>query len=482
MNVGARPHKQQRLAPLVLSAVTIVAAPLLRPSPGHSEPTRPSPSPSAQRFAYRAALHTSGTGPLHSLLLPPSVYRELTSAELADLRVINSSGQTLPHALRLLPHRPDTSAHTSIPFFPLTSTTDEASEKGLAIRVVRDTQGAIIEVQGTVGADHGAAARSAPHGYLLDLSELQGERYTQLDLDFEPSTDFAARVRAERSSDLSHFVAAGQPQSLLRMTYGGQRIERQTIELPPGSQPYVRLTLQDGSTLPSLRQVHVFVQVAASERQPSFLDLQGTIAADPQIIEYGPTGPLALQAVSLRPVEDNTLIEASLIHVDPKGIERAVYTGTAFRVHRNGETFYSPPHSTGLAQHPGRYRLRIRNPQAGAIGAAPVVRLHYDPHQLLFVGKGQEPFFLVFGKLLAPDVAFAPTELLALLPPSERTALPDSSVHMATPHPLAGPAALTEQKPQKPTQYRIYILWALLIAGATTMLVIALNLLRNKSG
>ena len=55
-------------------------------------------SPGADDFDWRATVRVQGPGPLHSVVLPAQAYQFARSPGLADLRLFNGTGESIPFA------------------------------------------------------------------------------------------------------------------------------------------------------------------------------------------------------------------------------------------------------------------------------------------------------------------------------------------------------------------------------------------------
>ena len=60
-------------------------------------------------FAWGTTLDSWDDSPVHTVLLPLTVYRGVTRRDLGDLRVFNGRDETVPHAIRTLANTPQQS-------------------------------------------------------------------------------------------------------------------------------------------------------------------------------------------------------------------------------------------------------------------------------------------------------------------------------------------------------------------------------------
>src|SRR5262245_4179009 len=72
-------------------------------------------------FARGAEIRIGDGGSLFRALLPDDVYDTSTRADLADMRVLNAAGETVPHTLREVPRSAAPEAEwRTVPSFPMT--------------------------------------------------------------------------------------------------------------------------------------------------------------------------------------------------------------------------------------------------------------------------------------------------------------------------------------------------------------------------
>jgi hypothetical protein len=85
---------------------------------------------------------------------------------------------------------------------------------------------------------------------------------------------------------------------------------------------------------------------------------------------------------------------------------------------------------------------------------------------------------LAFGSYKPVAPAFDADQLLAFMPETARNALPVESAKLGVRRMLAGAAA--RRAPPPAPSYRLPILWAILVLGAGTLVVLALRMLKRR--
>jgi hypothetical protein len=118
-------------------------------------------------FAYGIPIQAGAQSALYEIEIPLAVYRGVTRSDLGDVRVFNSAGETVPHALK-----PREALHAAavnaarLPVFPLRGASGDKTDVS-NIRIQKRGDGTIVSIQNLPRA--GAAERRL-RGYLIDAS------------------------------------------------------------------------------------------------------------------------------------------------------------------------------------------------------------------------------------------------------------------------------------------------------------------------
>jgi hypothetical protein len=160
------------------------------------------------------------------------------------------------------------------------------------------------------------------------------------------------------------------------------------------------------------------------------------------------------------------------------GEARDVFSGAIYRLTHASETL------TSAAIALGSQRARFLTLRIDGRGAEPPRQpisfdIGYAPDQLLYVARGAGEYLLAFGSHRRPGSAYDAAQLLGPLSAEQRRALPLESAKAGELRVLGGPAARVA--PEPPLPVRTIVLWSVLVAGALTLIVLALRLLRKGS-
>lgn len=431
-------------------------------------------------FAQGMELTPTTASPVQTLLLPASVYRGLSNAQLHDLRVFNSDGEEVPYALRtLIDAQPTEHASVELPLFAIHAKEGEDILMGdMSLQLRRSDDGRLLEVTARNSAPAGAETGPGPVvAYVLDLSSLE-RPVVALNLSLqEDQPSFVCSFVIEASSDLSAWSTLAGQATFASLEHDGTRLVRTRIPLPAAEGPYLRLRwLEDGPPV-QLESAVVELQSEAGIPERRSVQLEGTKrAGEANVYDYPSPGPLPINRIQVELPTTNTLIQAQVMTAATmRGAWRTVLDERFFRISNEVE-LRNEPHPIGT--HSATHWALFVSPQGGGVGqGVPKLELEYFPHQLAFVARGEGPFTLAFGKYGADAARFNWEAVTEILSTDKREALPHESVTKGAVFNLAGLSVLNapviNQRPKK------ILLWAILILGVALLGGISRKLMRT---
>ncbi len=347
-------------------------------------------APTPAEFAMQLPLSVSGENGVVQLLLPLEIYQHSRSAELADLRVYNASGQVLPYAL----HRP--SYRTRIQtreragaLFPIyASETVRGSASSLDLQLRTGADGSLLTISAPGAGAVPTATQQRLAALIIDLGLSEPDEVLE-SLSFElpeAHRDYRARIAVERSDDLKLWDGiAHDGVDWISAADASQRLVNDRIEVQGGQGRYLKIRWVEGDPV-------VFAAVRARWRSASValdptlevaLDAQpGRVAGD---FAYQASPAIAASAIGLDLPEANTVLPVSI------GFYRELRQPEAKWVlqTRLDSTFYRLTHN-------GRERQSSRIHIAPMSGAEWVVRPHTAGHAAPRLVLGWQPQTLVF--------------------------------------------------------------------------------------
>ena len=417
--------------------------------------------PRPDDFAFGFPIETAGESALWRLSLPEAVYRDVTRADLGDLRVFDRTGNAVPHTLRrseaLNAEAPPT---VDLPFFPLYSA-GAGIGGGRSVRIVTNDRGAIIDVAGDGSAPDGAGRITA---YLIDASALESIPRT-LSLSWEGGTGegFAVTVSLDSSDELSRWRSLVDKASLADLSFGDAKLTHRDIDLPVRKAKYLRLDWPA-----ELQEVRVTAIRAAfpKERQPPprhWLKLaDATITEEPPGLEFDSGGHWPVDRVRLAFLTRNAVLRSTLeSRTRPDAKWRTHYRGLFYRLEHNGAELVGDPVKIAATADP-YWRLDPGAKEGWPNGRAPVLELGWVPHDLTFVAQGEPPYTLAFGSAAIGPSTQPVDALLRLIDKKQEPALIQSA-RVSQRTLLGGEGRLTPPLP--PLPWKQWLLWAVLVLG-----------------
>ena len=417
--------------------------------------------PAMADFARGAQIQLSGRGPVVRLVLPESVYTTVTRQDLADIRVFNRAGDTVPHALR---HAQAPQAATTtlvgVPFFPLRR---ETPDETVLTQVAVGPGGAIVEVRG------GTPPSEETVGYLLDTTSVKVpiDRLS-LEWDAPPGTTFLARVSVDASDDLTLWRSVATGTAIARLQYGDRQLTQADIDLSNAALStsgvrYLRLSWPKELAAIRLTGARLRPRGAAPAPEVTWTTRTGRPGGTAGVAEYDTGGRLPVEYVDIDFADDTDV--ASVVvrsRAGPEAEWQHVYDGAFFTAIREGTRVHNSPANVGL--NTDRYwQVETTSQEGWPPGRAPRLRLGWHAHELLFVPKGDPPFTLAFGSVRAENAAAPIEALLTGLGTPEALARPEAAT-LAEIRDLAGGAALAEPRP-----IRRIVLWTVLVAAVLAL-------------
>ena len=427
----------------------------------------------ARQWPVQLGTHDAGA---YRVVLDESVYRQLESPSLADLDVLDAQGQPVPAALLDpgAPEQPQTRT-VELPWFPLPPQfrgNDVASISEIA------TDGSLRRVQLNVGGGGSVAG----NGFLLDASRVDAPIHALHFQWTQGQAPFDLRVRVSASDDLRQWQTVADEAHLVELTNAGQRVLRDRIELSPGKARYLRVSPLDAQahTLQlSAVAAQVQVPVAAPQWQWRVLDGKRVVDADGAVhyeYESGGRFPMA-QADIVLPGNSTGQWRLEARDASTQPWRDVATPWVAFRLEGAGRDDASPPQALQGIRRDRAWRL---TPIGGAqSNDVPQLRLGYRPETLVFVARGAGPFVLVAGSARSTR-SDSPLESLVEAMRTQRGAQWQPALAtLGDSIERSGASALTPAPMQR--DWKTWLLWGLLIAGAALVGGFAISLMRKPA-
>jgi hypothetical protein len=417
----------------------------------------------------RGADVRADAGSIVQLLLPDDVYATVTRADLGDVRVLNATGNVVPHTLRPAPQPEATNAEwRAVPSFPMSDVAAGASGR-TQVRV--DASGAVLEVITN-------SARQATTAHLVDVSTID-EPLSRLALSWNApaGVTFLARVNVQGSNDLNTWRALVGPSAIAQLRRDAFTLTQNEIELPETGERwrYLRISWPKELSPVTLTSVRVRPRATAGQAEVRWQ----TLTAD----HSEPSGAVVYDARGLFPVEYIDLDFADAADAVSVTVRSRASPSSDWEIRHSGLFYSLQEANSAIRSEPARiatateryWSLERAGGDTWPVARVPRLKIGWQPHELVFVAQGPPPYTLVYGSArVAP--ADAPLDaLLENLDEAERA----RQVRVGTLAParsLGGAAALTPAPPLRRT-----ILWTILAVAVAVLAWLAIQTFRDTN-
>jgi Protein of unknown function (DUF3999) len=436
-------------------------------------------------FRYEAPITVSSPGAFVKLPLTATAYGRSTSANLADLRIVDARGERVPFAL-LAPRQPEaqtTEQQRDATLYPLP--TKPAADGAWAAPIEVTIDGDRLNVKRLAGATTATpVAQSA--GWLFDLGERQrdGPAPQSLRIAWSGPAEFAATYRFDTSDDLRQWRAGGSGQLMALASPTGP-LTQPTVPLGANPGRFVRLVWADAATAPQVSTA----KVIAAQQGSKVLDPPAIIIASPSAEPAGKTaaddaaqralhfdlgGSLPITQLDLRWTSGTFVAPVRLqARDDANAPWRELGAAVFYRLERGAEVASSPPFAM-TAQ--ARYLRVLPDPRAAALDAAQTQLVVEAPlASLVFTAQGQPPYLLQAGAKVNTPSALPMATLVPSLD-KERERFGSATLGQWS---EISAVARAERAQQQRAALRPWLLWSVLLAGVAVLGVMVWKLARQ---
>ncbi len=410
----------------------------------------------------------------YAVVLDGAVYQRASSPALDDVDVLDAAGAPVPaQLLRAGEGSRGEAPRVALRWFALPGARDRLD--GWSMAVERAADGSVLRVQAAGGA---AASQEQPEAWLVDASHVDGRiDALQLDWDADPA-GIDRSYRVEASDDLRDWRQVHPQGRLVDLSRAGDRLLQQRVPVGLAAR-YLRLLPGPGQGSPRLRAVRA--ELAPPERRAP---LQWRELVGRQVQERGVTVQL-FELDGRYPVEVADLQYAgngtgqwrlySREHGDAPWTLRAG-PWVAYAIGSGEEANRSAPEPLAGLTRDREWKLVGAERDA----SAPRLRLGWRPESLVFIARGTPPYRLVAGSARTVRAGAPVSHSLEAIREARGPGWQPARAVPGGMEPLAGERAL--RPGATPHDWRGWLLWALLLAGAVLVAGLASSLLRRRDG
>lgn len=436
----------------------------------------PQQPPVPDDFAYGMQLELEEDGSLYELTLPSKIYQTVTRDDLGDLRVFNGKREIVPHALRSLRAKTNSTNKTVVlPIFPLYGKVGQ-NIKGLALRIKKDESGTIVEVQ----TNNATRNDSRVVAYLLDTSKID-RPIQSLELDWNLVTEnFIVKVSVDISDDLETWSQLVTAATVVDLNYENYSLSQRSIPLRQTKAKYYRLSwpkTQEGNVLKSVTAELVGVTI----EQPRHWQTMTPVIKDDIRGEYTFTssGYMPVDRVKVKLPEKNTLVQVTFFSRTHENNDwRLRRVAQIYHLNVEGEEIINPDLVFDPITDP--YWLMSVDQSGGGLGQGkPQLEIAWVPHKIVFVARGEGPFTVAYGSAHVKPAYKQGNILPKNLSNQEKNKLEIKSAQTGPQIVLGGESRL------KPTisafDRKQLTLWSILVVGVIFLAWMAMRLYRQMN-
>lgn len=426
-------------------------------------------------YAVQRPLQTPATDGAYRVVLDADVYRAAVDNSARDIDVIDATGTPVPAGL-FAPDRELAQRVRRVPlrWFALPAAPATGQAQGWELQSELDADGRLRNVQARVT---GMTAEALPKNvFIVDASQLRAD-VQALRLQWRPAGTLDAGYRVDASDDLDTWRPLPERGRLVDLQQDGTRLLQQRIAIDTAdTRPrYLRLTPDRNDTRIEVTGVEAELASPVAPVPLQWIELRGArddASPATYTFELDARVPVTQIDVALPGNHATEWQLDSRTHTDDTWTPR-VGRWMAYGVSSQRGADRSPPRVLSRITRDRLWRLRA----TGAVPAEPVLRIGYRPEVLMFVAQGTPPYALVAGSGRArrADAPIAP--LIDALRTARGADWQPATATLGRSLALAGDAARDTRAPR---DWRTWLLWAVLIAGALIVGGFALQVLRTQ--
>lgn len=429
-------------------------------------------------FGALAPITAAAPEGLQRLHLPLATLQASRSPGLADLRLFNANGESLPWA-----ELPDPVARPPTmnmpPLFAWPGRTAPSASSPLKVEV--NAAGAIVRIAG----QGSVPANTPPANWLLDVSVRPPDaRLHTLVLDWNGSgAGVQASARVDGSDDFEHWRPMGEatlvelPASATSATGISQKRIDINDALPP---KYLRLRVDPPLALRSVQAE--WLGRATPEFDAAQMNFNAVDGSGERrwILDLG--APLPLARLRIHLPQPNSV---AMLHLERETADgRAwlpVRSDTVYRLNREGRELRSPAWELPAGIEARRWRLTLDRQTSTLVAPTLAATVEWPAQWIAFAARAPGPFQLAIGRERTPSNALPPATLLPDWRPGEEARLPLATVGEPGRQRQVERGAWQSIMEATPEDRRRWVLWGVLAAAVIGLAALARRLMKDLS-
>jgi Protein of unknown function (DUF3999) len=437
-------------------------------------------------YAYAWPLTTNSDSAAWQIEPSAEIYGVSADAQLRDLEVVDGEGNPVPMALRETESATTPANWIELPLFVLPPAKGAGGDDGaVSLRIERGADGRLRSLD--AGVNPAVATPAATDDFILDASKLDGP-IDALRVDWDATSEAVnAQFSITGSDDLQNWHSLKSSASILGLTQGSKQLSRHEIPIGGARVAYLRLHRLDNGA--ALAGMHLSARTVASStplraaRQwliasPVTIDrLHDKVPPGSAVYRYVLPAAVSADALKLELASDNSIANVRIENRNGSNstwLQRTAFT--AFRLRQMESVIGNDEVDVATGPRSDEWRVEATPP----LDHAPSLSVAWHPARFIFLAQGHGPYRLIAGSAAARradyPVDIALSELRSRLGKDWQPPLAALGVRTT----LAGVEALKPAAaPEKPHDWKTWLLWAVLVGAAALIGYLALSLLRQ---
>lgn len=434
----------------------------------------------SEDFAYGADIISSDNKPFYELSIPLHIYQNTLQKELGDLRIFNAKHQVLPHAFKK--HQAPQSLEKlqqTIPIFPIyAAKNDTLNDFHLNIKNNQYEQ--VIDQNTKTGKD-----TAFLRAYIVDLRHWN-KPLDRLNINFDKHQlkHWTHKISIDRSDDLNNWVNIVEEKLLLNLSYQGQTLEQNTINLTPLNSRYLRLLFLAHDNLHKIDNIQVSHQRKNPEQKQQWLRVD--VKASQKKGEYSFSNPLntSINALDIHLPEQNSLVKVNVLSRQSKNHPWVNNNNASlYRIKLDNTQIKNSLITFPPSSHT-EWKLEI-DQQGGGLGTPLTqLKISYPDKKIIFLARGNAPYKARWGSIKVQAVSPKSQQLVldSLNSASQNHAAFVTKAHINISSIESFNAqAIIHSPPSKDIDWQQILLWVILILAALMLIYMALQLMKKIS-
>ena len=409
-------------------------------------------APEIRDYAFQAAI-SENDEKLQRLVLPLEVILASTRTDLGDLAVFNVGGKQMPHSVVVTPATVSDRV-IELPFHKFDRFLQQQT-KIVTTREQNQQANSTSELETT----ERIAVQSVRNDYLIELApDEETRRFERLELQWqhEPASQIL-EVRIEVGNALDRLRTVRPRKSLTNNESGDP--DWRSIKSIPANNKYLRLSPVNAVTRFELQRVSGHYQETLAA--PTLVHtLTPELVSDEAGEFYFFRYPSVVRAETMRiiPGGKHGIIVGDLYISDSREPEKKRLVERGFRQHNISDAEIKPSRAFDISR---LYPINVWFSSRTELPSPPQVELGYPQYEVVFLGDGNGPYRLAWGKHAGENISVNLNQLLAgdLKDAQQRGAL----VQLGSTEQAGGVDRL---RPQSALPWKKWLLWALLVLAA----------------